>query len=65
MPTLDSSLVLFEEDHRKIAGVLQRLVRDANAKGIFLVDKNGQLIAEAGEMNGIDTTSPFKDLAQN
>jgi predicted regulator of Ras-like GTPase activity (Roadblock/LC7/MglB family) len=54
---LDSQLVLYEEDHRKIAGVLARLVRDANAKGIFLVDKNGQLIAEAGEMNGIDTTS--------
>ena len=35
----------------------QRLVRDANAKGIFLEDKNGQLIAEAGEMSGIDTTS--------
>jgi predicted regulator of Ras-like GTPase activity (Roadblock/LC7/MglB family) len=57
VPTLDTQLVLYEEDHRKIAGVLARLVRDANAKGIFLVDKNGQLIAEAGEMNGIDTTS--------
>jgi predicted regulator of Ras-like GTPase activity (Roadblock/LC7/MglB family) len=32
-------------------------VRDANAKGIFLVDKNGQLVAEAGEMRGIDSTS--------
>ena len=37
--------------------MLQRLVRDANAKGIFLVDKNGQLVAEAGEMRGIDSTS--------
>jgi predicted regulator of Ras-like GTPase activity (Roadblock/LC7/MglB family) len=37
--------------------VIQRLVRDANAKGIFVVDKNGQLIAEAGEVRGIDTTS--------
>ena len=36
---------------------LQRLVGDANAKGIFLVDKSGQLIAEAGEMGGVDTTS--------
>jgi predicted regulator of Ras-like GTPase activity (Roadblock/LC7/MglB family) len=37
--------------------VIQRLVRDANAKGVFVVDKNGQLIAEAGEVRGIDTTS--------
>jgi predicted regulator of Ras-like GTPase activity (Roadblock/LC7/MglB family) len=32
-------------------------VKDANAKGIFVVDRNGQLISEAGELRGIDTTS--------
>ena len=54
---LESQLVLFEEDHRRIVAVGQLLVRDANAKGVFVVDRNGQLIAEAGEMRGIDTTS--------
>jgi len=54
---LDAQLVMYDEDLRKILAVIQRLVRDANAKGIFLVDKNGQLLAEAGEMEGIDTTS--------
>ena len=54
---IDTPLVMYDDDHRKILAVLQRLVRDANAKGIFLVDKNGQLVAEAGEMRGIDTTS--------
>jgi len=54
---LDAQLVMYDEDLRRILAVIQRLVRDANAKGIFLVDKNGQLIAEAGEMDGIDTTS--------
>ena len=53
----DTQLVMYDEDYRRILGVVQRLVRDANAKGIFVVDKNGQLIAEAGEMRGIDTTS--------
>ena len=53
----DSQLVMYDEDYRKILAVIQRLVRDANAKGIFVVDKNGQLIAEAGEVRGIDTTS--------
>ena len=54
---LDTQLVMYDEDYRKILAVIQRLVRDANAKGIFVVDKNGQLIAEAGEVRGIDTTS--------
>ncbi len=54
---IDTPLVMYDDDHRRILAVLQRLVRDANAKGIFLVDKNGQLVAEAGEMRGIDSTS--------
>jgi len=54
---IDSQLVLYEEDHRRIIGVIGRLVREANAKGVFVVDKNGQLIAEAGEVRGIDSTS--------
>jgi len=53
----DSPLVMHDEDHRKILVVLQRLARDANAKGLFLVDKNGHLIAEEGELRGIDSTS--------
>jgi len=53
----DSQLVLYDEDYRRILAVAQLLVRDANAKGVFIVDRNGQLIAEAGEMRGIDTTS--------
>jgi len=54
---MDQQLVLYEEDHRRILGVIGRLVREANAKGVFVVDKNGQLIAEAGEVRGIDSTS--------
>ena len=53
----DTQLVMYDEDFRKILAVSQRLVRDANAKGVFIVDRNGQLIGEAGEMQGIDTTS--------
>ncbi len=53
----DTQLVMYDEDHRKVLAVIQRLIRDANAKGIFVVDRNGQLIGEAGELRGIDTTS--------
>lgn len=57
MPMVDTQLVLYDEDYRKILGVCERLARDAHAKGVFIVDKNGQLLAESGETRGIDTTS--------
>jgi len=52
-----AQLVMYDEDYRRILQVIQRLARDANAKGVFVVDRNGQLIGEAGELRGIDTTS--------
>ena len=63
--SLTPQLVLFEEDHKKILAVAERLVQDANAKAIFLVDKNGQLIAGAGELKDIDTTSLASLVAGN
>jgi len=53
----DTQLVMDEDDFRRVSAVIHRLVRDANAKGVFVVDKNGQLVGESGEMVGIDTTS--------
>ena len=63
--SMTQQLVLFEEDHRRILEVAERLTVDANAKAIFLVDKNGQLVAEAGELKGIDTTSLASLVAGN
>ena len=54
---VDSQLVLYDEDYRKVLAVCERLARDSHAKGVFVVDKNGQLLAEAGDIRGIDTTS--------
>ncbi|NNL86657.1 MAG: roadblock/LC7 domain-containing protein [Myxococcales bacterium] len=54
---LNASLVMHEEDYRLVLAVIQKLVRDAGAKAVFVVDRNGQLIAEAGEIQGVDTTS--------
>ena len=51
----ETQLVMYDEDFRKVLAVIHKLVRDANAKGIFVVDRNGQLIGEVGEMRGIDT----------
>jgi predicted regulator of Ras-like GTPase activity (Roadblock/LC7/MglB family) len=52
-----SDLVMYEEEFRRIDAELQKLHQQANAKVVFLVDKNGQLIASAGETHDIDTTS--------
>ena len=54
---MNSGLVMYEEEFRQIAGICDRLTRDANAKVVFLVDKNGQLIASSGQAQHLDTTS--------
>jgi len=54
---LGSDLVMYEEEFKLIDAELQRLLQQANAKVVFLVDKNGQLIAATGETENLDTTS--------
>ncbi len=63
--SMNPQLVLRQEDHRRIVAVAQRLVRDAHAKAVFLVEKDGQLVADAGELDGIDTTSLASLVAGN
>jgi predicted regulator of Ras-like GTPase activity (Roadblock/LC7/MglB family) len=48
---------MYQEEFDRISHVLNRLKVDANAKIVFLVDKNGQQIAGAGEIDLVDTTS--------
>ncbi len=52
-----SDLVLLEKDHARLTVVLERLRLDANAKLVFLLDKNGQQIALAGDLGAVDPTS--------
>lgn len=54
---MDSNLVMYEEEFERIQALLNRLRVDASAKIVFLVDKNGQQIAGAGEIDQVDTTS--------
>ena len=55
MPGTD--MIMYEEEFQQIRGILQKLKDDANAKMVFLVDKNGQQIAYNGDINNLDTTS--------
>ena len=54
---MNSGFVMFDEEFRQITAICDRLTRDANAKVVFLVDKNGQLIASSGQAQNLDTTS--------
>ena len=56
-PRVNTSLVMYQEEFDRISLLLNRLRIDANAKIVFLVDKNGQQIAGAGEIDLVDTTS--------
>lgn len=51
------SLIIYDDDFSRINAVLGKLCSDAKSKAVFLVDKNGQLIAARGETAHIDTTS--------
>jgi len=50
-------LMLFEEEYKLLQEIIGRLEKDASAKVVFLVDKNGQQIAAAGDVKSIDATS--------
>ncbi|MFQ5457897.1 MAG: roadblock/LC7 domain-containing protein [Myxococcota bacterium] len=52
---LNAQFVMQEAEFNEITRVVDRLIREANAKSIFLVDKSGQLVAECGEVKNIDT----------
>src|SRR3989337_3110849 len=54
---MEPSLVMFEEELKGISEIIERLLRDSNAKSVYLVDKDGQLIASSGDTRDIDSTS--------
>ncbi|MFN3198565.1 MAG: roadblock/LC7 domain-containing protein [Bradymonadia bacterium] len=54
---MNSQMVLYEEEYKQIVSACDKLHRDASARAVFLVDKNGQLIANSGDAGELDTTS--------
>ncbi len=49
--------ILREREYEAFLSVLRKLLSDACAKIVFLVDKNGTLLASAGDTAEFDTTS--------
>ncbi len=52
-----SQMIMYEEEYQEISVIINKLLKEANAKSIFLVDKNGQLIASCGDTDELDSTS--------
>ena len=48
---------LREPEYEALLSVLRKLMVDASAKVVFLVDKDGTLLASTGDTVGFDTTS--------
>jgi predicted regulator of Ras-like GTPase activity (Roadblock/LC7/MglB family) len=54
---VNPQMVIYEEEHRRLTEVCEKLLRDSMARAIFLVDKVGQLVSSCGQTSNIDTTS--------
>src|SRR3990172_11099897 len=49
--------IVRDREYEVFLEILRKLMADAFAKVVFLVDKNGTLLAPAGDSAGFDTTS--------
>jgi hypothetical protein len=52
-----TNLIIYEDDLSRIVACLNMLNRKARSRAVLLIDKSGQLIACAGETDGLDATS--------
>lgn len=52
-----AQMVMYDEEFRRITLVCDRLCREANARVVFVIDKNGTLIASSGDTEHLDSTS--------
>jgi predicted regulator of Ras-like GTPase activity (Roadblock/LC7/MglB family) len=50
-------MVMYDEEAQQIQAICERLSREANARAVLVIDKNGQPIAQAGDTEHMDVTS--------
>ena len=51
------TLVMYEQEQKEIQAIIERLTHESRAKACFVIDKNGQALAQAGQIAGLDITS--------
>lgn len=54
---MSAPMVIREDDFQQFAVVCNGLHRDACARAVFLIDKNGQMILATGSYDDVDTTA--------
>ncbi|MBN4050195.1 roadblock/LC7 domain-containing protein [Desulfobulbus sp. AH-315-M07] len=54
---MNTQMVIYESEFKEIQAAIGKLVQLAKARVVFVVDKNGQLIASEGDVDQLDTTS--------
>jgi predicted regulator of Ras-like GTPase activity (Roadblock/LC7/MglB family) len=52
-----TSMVILEEDYTRFTDLLESVLEETNARFVFLIDKTGQQLAHAGELEGADLTA--------
>ncbi len=62
---MGSGMVIREEDHSRLTGLLERLVAESSAKFSFLIDRAGQRIASGGDLGEVDPTALASLVAGN
>ena len=62
---MTNQLVMYEEELAQINAVCEQLHLDSNAKAVLVIDKNGQAMAAAGEVEHLDVTSLSSLIAGN
>src|SRR5688572_5490094 len=60
-----ADMIVFDEEFNQIKQIISRLRLDANAKMVFLVDRNGQQIAAQGDIEAVDGTAVASLAAGN
>lgn len=52
-----NQLVMYEEELSQINDICEKLHKESNARAVLVIDKNGQAIASAGDVQELDVTS--------
>ena len=50
-------LVMYDEELQQINAICDALHRDSNSRAVLVIDKNGQAIAQSGDVEELDITS--------
>ena len=52
-----SQLVMYDEEAQQIQSICDSLTREANARTVLCIDKNGQPFSQSGDVDQLDITS--------